>query len=209
MEKSLKEHLENVIVEYSTGKDINTLIEAKEEYFKITGKVNEDDEDYELRMNSFNEWFIYQYQSPNLMERYIEEKGLPDPLKNSLLSLNYSFFEFLGDSFRKKLVFKDYLNDKKIYLDKNNYIPNVLKDDIFIGRFLGPDEDAILLEGLCFIPKSVKSVIKKQIKKLKKAKKGTINIEEKNAFLLHLESLKNRWARYGHIDPSKIFYFND
>ena len=62
-ENVLQLHLDQAMKEYMTGNHYDTLIEAKSEYFVLTGQANEDDDDYEARMNSFNDWYILQFMS--------------------------------------------------------------------------------------------------------------------------------------------------
>ena len=35
------------------------VIQAKDKYFENTGRPNEEDPDYESRLNNFNDWFIF------------------------------------------------------------------------------------------------------------------------------------------------------
>ena len=59
----IKGHMEKALIEFSKDDHLETLLEAKREYFSLTGQANEDDEDFESRMNSFNDWYILQFVS--------------------------------------------------------------------------------------------------------------------------------------------------
>ncbi|MCR9206212.1 MAG: hypothetical protein NXH75_16640, partial [Halobacteriovoraceae bacterium] len=61
MHESLRYLLEKVLTYYSTGDYYQSLLKAKEDYFIKTGKAFEEDEDYESRMASFNDWYVLQY----------------------------------------------------------------------------------------------------------------------------------------------------
>lgn len=61
--------LERALMQYTSGNHYDDLLKAKEIYFSLTGKINEDDEDYELRMNSFNEWYLFHYKDGVVAER--------------------------------------------------------------------------------------------------------------------------------------------
>jgi hypothetical protein len=209
MEKEIRDHIEKALVQYTKDGYYDHLIKAKDHYFKLTGQVNEEDEDFELRMNSFNDWYVFHFEDegehPPVIEKYITNNQLNENIKGFFENVNYSLFEYTGESFKKKHVFKDYIHKKKIYLEKGAYMPAFYKDDIFIGRFLSFEDNTVPLGGLCFLPKEIKSILKKQSKKVRKQN----DPKKELSFLLNLEALKNRWAHYGHIEASKIFYFND
>ena len=207
MHQELQEHFEKVLREFSGEEHYQELINAKEEYFVLTGKALEEDEDYESRMSSFNDWYILQFISKEgnrpPIEVYLEKNGIEGELKKSFLEHNHSLFEYSGKSMRGIPVLRDILHDKKVYLDKDHSVISLLKGDIFLGRTLEFEGNNFLMNGMCFLPKEVKSVLKKNAKKVRKQKNPT---EEIN-FLLFVESLKTKWQRYGHIDIEKIFVF--
>jgi hypothetical protein len=208
MKEELKIHLEKALIQYTSGSYYKRLIEAKNEYFNLTGQVNEDDEDYELRMKSFNDWYIFQFTSKSsektVISDYILENSLNKGIDSCFQKLNYSLFEYCGKTFRGHSYFKDILHSCKFNLSKEGNLPGLLKDDLFIGRSLRLDENVYLLPGLCILPREVKGVLKKESKKVRKLQ----DLKKETAFLLKVESLKTKWVRYGHIKPDKIFSFD-
>ena len=73
------------------------------------------------------------------------------------------------------------------------------------GRTLSLDDQSYLLSGICILPREVRSLLTKQCKKVRKQKDPNKEVE----FLLRVEFLKTKWRRYGHIEASKIFVFED
>ncbi|MEC8625221.1 MAG: hypothetical protein VXY34_10405 [Bdellovibrionota bacterium] len=207
MKNEIKLHLERVLTHYTSGSHYERLLEAKDEYFNLTGQVNEDDEDYELRMNSFNDWYIFQFVSKRSSRAaifdYVEEHELDEALSNSLKGMNYSLFEYCGKTFRGFCGFKDVLHNYKFVLPKESNPPGLLKEDIFIGRTIKWEDNHYLLAGLCLLPKEIRGKLRKQSKKLRKLN----DIKQETDFLLKVESLKTKWVRYGHIEPDRIFSF--
>lgn len=205
----LLEHIEKAMDEYMTGNHYDTLIEAKQEYFGLTGQANEEDDDYESRMNSFNDWYILQFVSKRntrtVIKDYLTKYQVDDRISKSLLNVNHSFFEYLGEGLRGQITVKDLLHDKKIVLPKGHPQPAIVKNDIFTGRTLHLDDLSFLLSGTCILPREVLSLITRQCKKVRKQKDPRKEVE----FLLRLEFLKTKWRRYGHIEASKIFVFED
>lgn len=208
MNQVLKEHFDKALGIYTTGVHYDTLLEAKKEYFEITGQANDDDDDFEARMNSFNEWYVLQFISRRgtrtVISDYLINNHVDDQLARSLSAVNYSLFEYVGKSLRGYDVLYDMLHDKKIKLSKNVPLPSIIKDDIFVGRVLTFNDENHLMNGLCVIPKEVRSILKKECKRVRKLK----NPNEELKFLLKIESFKTKWIRYGHVDATKIFKFD-
>jgi hypothetical protein len=208
MNSLLKEHFLKALDVYTQGVHYETLLEAKKEYFTITGQANDDDDDFEARMNSFNEWYVLQFISMRgtrtVISDYLINNQIDDFLAKSLSGVNYSLFEYVGKNLRGYDTLYDMLHDKKILLPKGESLPSIIRDDIFVGRVLSYDTQNHLMQGLCVIPKDVRGILKKECKRVRKLK----NPGEELKFLLIIESFKTKWIRYGHVDATKIFKFN-
>lgn len=199
-------HLETVLSQYTQGQFFNDLKEAKDKYFTLTGKLDEDKEEFESRMNCFNDWYIFQYRHSDgskVIEDYIRTSELDEELSQALLNVNHSLFEFSKVNFRKQIVLKDILHDEKVTLVKNHPTISLMESDVFTGRVIKFKGEYYLLRGICILPQGVKSVLKKQSKKVRKAN----SFEEELKYLLQLEALKTKAMHYSHIDPTKIFIF--
>ncbi len=200
------DHLDKVLNLYTKGEFFTDLKSAKEKYFSITGKLDEDKEEFESRMNCFNDWYIFQYRHDDgskVIEEYIRSNQLDEELSQAMLNVNHSLFEFNKMSFRKQIVLKDILHDEKIVLAKNHPNISLMEGDVFTGRVIKYNGEYYLLRGICTLPRGVTSILKKQSKKVRKAN----SFEEELNFLLQLESLKTKAMHYSHIDPAKIFIF--
>ncbi|MCY4524649.1 MAG: hypothetical protein OXB84_07925 [Halobacteriovoraceae bacterium] len=208
MHKVLKEHLDASLAEYTAGIHYETLIEAKNSYFSLTGQINDEDDDYEIRMDSFNDWYVLQFVSSRgthtVIKDYLTKKNVDDNISKSLLGVNHSLFEYLGENMRKEIVLGDILHNKKCILTADNMRPGLLKKDIFVGRVLNFDKKGYLMNGMCVVPSEVRSILKKQCKKVRKYK----DVSKEMDFLLQLEAMKTKWTRYGHIKASEFFNFD-
>lgn len=204
----IKEHLDKALSLYTSGDYYKILIEAKEEYFNKTGIAFEDDEDFESKMSSFNDWFLLQFISKRFerpfIREYLEAFQVGDEIALSLLNINHSLFEFTGKNFSGRYVLKDILHDGKVELAKTHQSPPMLKGDLVISRVVTYKGESHLLDGMTFIPKEVRSTLKKQSKTVRKKDDPWQEYE----FLIQLEKLKTKWQRYGHIEPEKIFTFS-
>jgi len=208
MPNDLSTHLDIALAEYTSGPHLETLLEAKKEYFAVTGTVSEDDLEFESRMSCFNNWYVFNYHSNRgrntVIQDYLEKKHIDDEISNAFLEVNYSLFEFKKLNFRKQLVIEDYLHKTKIQLAKDHDQIGIIPQDIFIGRVITFKDQNYLLKGICMLPREIRSILKKESKKINKFKDSSKEIE----FLLKLENLKIKWTRYGHIQTEHIFRFN-
>ncbi|MCO4794635.1 MAG: hypothetical protein KC493_13030, partial [Bacteriovoracaceae bacterium] len=147
----IKGHIEKALLEFSKDDHLETLLEAKREYFSLTGQANEEDEDFESRMNSFNDWYVLQFVSNKgtrtIIKEYVKRYTLPDNLKDCLMSVNHSLFEYTGKNLRRQDVLKDILHDKKVALPKDFPKPALIKNDLFVGRIITMGEENYLLDG--------------------------------------------------------------
>ena len=209
MHESLRYLLEKVLSTYSEGDYYQSLLKAKEDYFLLTGKAFEEDEDYESRMASFNDWYVLQYHPDDsgktFFEQYVAGHEVLPELVEAIEKTNHSLFEYTGTSFRGQHVLKDILHDTKVTLAKNHSAPSMVKGDIFIGRTTFFKEENYLFNGLRMMPKEARSAMKKEARKVRKLNdKG-----QELSYLFFTESLKTKWQRYGHVDVNKIFVFPD
>lgn len=200
------DHLDKVLSLYTKDEFFKDLKSAKEKYFSITGKLDEDKEEFESRMNCFNDWYIFQYRHDDgskVIEEYIRSSQLDEEISQAMLNVNHSLFEFSKINFRKQIVLKDILHDEKVVLAKTHPNISLMEGDVFTGRVMKYQGEYYLLRGICTLPRGVTSILKKQSKKVRKAN----SFEEELNFLLQLESLKTKAMHYSHIDPAKIFIF--
>ncbi len=201
------DHLDKVLSLYTQGQFFAELKEAKDKYFSLTGKLDEDKDEFEPRMNSFNDWYVFQHRQKDgskVIEEYIRNNVLDEELSQAFLNVNHSLFEFNRSSFRKQIVLKDILHDEKIVLKKDHPTISLMEGDVFTGRVIKYKSEYYLLKGVCILPQGVKSILKKQSKKVRKLN----SFEDELNFLLHLEALKTKAMHYSHIDPTKIFIFS-
>lgn len=200
-------HIEKMLTTYTQGEYFERLKQAKEAYIALTGKLDEDKDEFESRMNCFNEWYLFQWKDESgkkIVEDYIRREQLDEDLSQAFLNVNHTLLEFSKTNFRKQIVLLDILHDEKVNLAKGHRHIGLVEDDLFIGRVIRYKGDNYLMHGVCTLPQSIRSVLKKQSKKVRKMN----SFEEELKFLLSLESLKTKSMHYQHIEPSKIFVFN-
>ncbi|ATH09016.1 hypothetical protein BIY24_13985 [Halobacteriovorax marinus] len=200
------EHLNNALKIYSNGNHYDTMLEAKNLYFSMTGQIFEEDEDYESRMSAFNDWYLLQYVSEDgcPIWNYVSENSVEEKVSKALKTIKHSIYEYQGRNLRRQHVLKDIVHNRKIVLSKRAIIPSLIKNDLFIGRVIETEGEYYTLSGLCLLPGDVKNVLKKEGKKVRSLN----DVKKEMEFLLKVENLKTKWVRYGHLDAKSIFVFN-
>lgn len=208
MNAKLLEHIEKALTEFTGKEFFDELVQAKLEYSRLTGPIDEDDEDYEARMDTFNVWYLFDYSprgEKTAMERYVELHSLGEEEGAFLLSQVSSVFEFGGESLRKRLVLKDLLHKNKVTLTKNHPHPGLLKGDLFIGKVFTQGEERFLLPVYCVLPEDSLYPMNKRMKQMRKQMGENRDLVLERDFLLKTMHLKNRHRRFSHVNP-KVFF---
>lgn len=202
----IDEHIEKILKVYTEGEYYELLKSAKDVYVDLTGKMDEDTSEYESRMNTFNDWFIFNFRREDtrrVVDDYIQDHNIESELAKSFHNTNYSLFHFVKINFRKQIVLKDILHNEKFVLNIEECNLALLEDDVFVGRIISHDDKNFLLKGVCTMPRETFSILKKESKKIRKLN----SLEEEESFLLTLEKLKTKSLHYGHLNSEKIFVF--
>ncbi len=209
MNNQISERVEKILITYTSGEFYHYLLRAKNEYFSLTGKFDEDQDDYLSRLNCFNDWYLFNYKIKEIkktsVEHYLENTDVEAVLKDAILNFSYSIFEYVGKSFKNEYVLKDFINNKKIKLSPEHDEIGLFKGDIFTGRIIFIENTPVLLHGLCVVKNDVKRIIKKEAKKVRKISDLNVN----HRFLLKCEFFINKWKQYNHLSAKKLFIFDD
>jgi hypothetical protein len=209
----IDDFIESVIIwtEHTYGPD--EIIAAREEFFWKNGKVFEDDGFYNERMTLFLDYFIFVRPVSFLQkdgaiktpfQAYCET---PQPgeqherMRGTVTGARYSLFE-IGKTSEKSMIVFDLLNDKRheIASRANQAFKILSRKDIFQGfLYQTPNQDAISL-GTFFHDKETWSIMKKTLKRLKKAK-----ALDESRFLAALAKIHLKSLRLKHVSPKRIY----
>ena len=200
-----EQHVDKILTKYTQGDYYNLLVKAKEAYTKVTGKLDEERDEFEARMNNFD-WFIFNYRREDgrrVIDDYIQDMDIDAELARAFHNVKYSLLHFVKINFRGQIIIKDLIHDTKYALDKDGTSVGMVEDDVFVGRIMEYQKKFYLLRGICMLPREVLPTLKKQAQRVRKLNS---DVAEEN-FLLRLEELKTKSLHYGHIDNNKIFVF--
>ena len=186
-------------------KTLKRLMNSRQVYEELTGKFDEDDPEYESRMRSFNEWFLFDFltndqQNPFMIEFLNSLDETVDDIKDLILSIRYSFFECRKSSLGSKVILEDFLKGKKYRLPVSRLPFAPLSSELFTGRVLEVDNEAFLFEGIRWLPKEIKAQAIVEAKKIRK--KGDPSLEQ--SFIFSLEMVSTRCRQFKHLSPVEV-----
>lgn len=196
-----------MIANYSRDEFYNDFREAQKKYAQLTGKFDDDSPEFEGRMNSFNDWYLFNYRresdNKRIIDLYIKDAELEKNLAKAFYNTTYSLFHYTKETSKKKVILTDIYNDQEFTLDVPASDIGIVKNDLFVGRVIKFKEIGYLLKGMCFLPNIILGHIKKELKPYK-----LLNNEREEALFLHLESLRVKSLHYSHVAPEQIFQLN-
>lgn len=207
MKEQIFDHLNTALKIYTDNEYRDVLITAKNDFFKITGNLNEDDDDYDLRMHSFNDWYLMQYSLSDVkrtpMADYIFSQGVEENVAKVLLSYKHSLFQFTGEKRNGVTLFRNLRDEKNMAVKDKAIAPMFVKGDIFLARYFEIESEVVFMPGLCVLPREVKNPVVKEMVKMKSRQSK----RDEQSLMLKIEYLKTKSLRYSHLALEKIFSF--
>ena len=207
LDKEIQHALDSCIELYSRGENQHLFHTAKEEYTLLTGTFNEEDEDFEHRVNSFHDWFLFHYDLPEKKRKpvieYLLRSSYNKDLESTILNSSFSLFEFIKEedgisSFRNLLS-----NDEfKVFPEQSK--GTFISGDVFISHVMIAESCYFFSRGVCLIPSELKKSIVSEVKK----KNLHQEFYSKDKFLINLQRLKTKSKNYSHLPAEKVFVFN-
>lgn len=200
--------IDDAISYYSREENRDEILDAQKVYEELLGKISRDDENYDRRMASFYEWYLFEYckntEDKRHIEVFLEMKGGDIELEEMINSVEFSLYEYLDTSFFKKNVYKNHLTGKKFVLADDHRELFFIAEDIFLGHSGAYGEETFFLDGLSPLCRAAKKLILKEKKKVQKSNDPL----KMRTFLHQVEKNNLRYQHYKHVTPDKIFHFN-
>ena len=186
------------------------LVVAREDYFQLTGKLNQSDLSFNNRMNAFLLWFSFDWRSSETLktpfEIYCEEMSLNGQLvdidKTAALEKHvHSLFEFI--KMRKEVAtVQNLFNREKFYVFEPNFLYGSETGIVFETRLFRLNGKYRFSNYFIQHPTAVKKPIKKRCRQIGKRKEST------KPFLFALHSYHTKWERYRNININSIYHFD-
>ena len=129
-----QKYLEPLIEEFTTGEYYREVFKAKGEFFEKTGTVYEDDPEFDQRMHTFLDWYLFERELPGIdlppikyffLQRKDQLSAQEMPIYRDFCSTIHSVFRFRGFTWgRKKFILEDLFSKKKVPLGRPGSFAN-------------------------------------------------------------------------------------
>lgn len=204
-----REDYDRLIDKLVTEKKAGDILKAKEEFWKLTGKVHGDEPFFEMRISAFFDWYIFDRKADGMT-----------PIEVLLLSgSNLSeeekeiYRDFTGDIHSIFMVKKitpggmtvtDLFTNNSYSLHTDDPPLGFYKNVIFEGRIFPYKGERHLSPALCFHPKDTEDIIKHVLKMARKAGETAIL-----PIIHRLAHMNLKWETCRNIKARDIYKFED
>lgn len=181
---------------------------AKKEFFDEAGIMDEENQQFEMRMTQFLEWFLFtrKLTGPELTPAQyalqledFEMTADERPLFENLATTRHSLYEFLkirGDD----IHIRDLFLDKKIVIHDSPIRIGFNRDEFFDGRLIPAGEAFHFARSFCFHPGEASKYILGEVKKLRKA-----HAADQETFMLKLLKMRYKYEQYRHLKLDYVY----
>lgn len=207
---SYQPYLDQLITHASTEERKPDLLAAKAEYFQRTGEVFEDDKQFEMRMASFLDYYLFDRKRPGIGRTPAEEfLALRAAAKDPAEAAFRSFTETLHGLFEVRKVLPGTIRLRELFSGKDHDVTErrhpvgLEKGDILEARLIPFDGALVFSAAFCFHPREAVKAIKKEVKRRKK------DLPDEPPVSLTWEAAKRamKTERYRQIAVEKIYDF--
>lgn len=207
--ENFEELIARLLSVYAGPEFAEELTMAKKEFFNNTAVLDPNNDNYQLRLFQFYDWYLFTRplsgykQTPLEVCHLSRDLRLDDHDKKMIEMMKrhrHSMFEFIKTKDSDCFI-KDLIKDEKIVVKNCPWIFGFEQEELFEARLVEvSDGKYIFTRGFCFHPSTVKKFILDEMKTLKS------NIElDPNETLLKLLRMRYRLEQYKHVRPEMIY----
>jgi hypothetical protein len=191
----------------------NDLLAAKADYFRITGEVFEDDKNFELRMASFLDYYLYDRKSPlsnqtpaeEFYQELVRSRGTDEAAQfRGFTETTHGLFE-VRKLKEGSVRLRDVFNGKDFDVTERRNIAGLEKGDILEARLIPHGGHLWFSSAFTYHPREAARLILKEVKRRKKKE------PERSPKELAWECAKRalKMDRYRQIPVEKIYDFEN
>jgi hypothetical protein len=203
-----KATFERVVQGFTKDRYASEFAVAREDYFRRTGKVFEDEPIFESRMTSLLEWYLIDRclwdtgVPPIRLHRLIHDAELGEKERKMLSYLEASVHSlYLVVSLdREKCAVRDLLYGTESVVTNRDHFPGVRKGDILDARLVRIDDKAIFTEALWIHPVDASEFIQHEARQ-----RVQPTTDARDRFLFDLSYMKLKRDRYAHVTAKEIY----
>lgn len=169
-------YLDQLIAFASAEERKPDLLAAKTEYFQRTGEVFEDDKQFELRMASFLDHYLFDRKRPESgkspAEEFLQSRAAAGD--EAELAAFRSFTETVHGLFEVRKIkpgmvrLRELFGGKEFDVTERRHTVGLEKGDVLEARLIPFDGALVFSSAFCFHPRDAVKSIKKEVKRRKK-----------------------------------------
>ena len=169
-------YLDQLIAHASSEERKPDLLAAKAEYFQRTGEVFEDDKQFEMRMASFLDYYLFDRKRPESgktpAEEFLEAHAAAGDAAE--MSAYRAFTETAHGLFEVRKIkpgivrLRELFGGKEFDVTERRHTVGLEKGDILEARLIPFDGALVFSAAFCFHPREAVKAIKKEVKRRKK-----------------------------------------
>jgi hypothetical protein len=168
--------LDRLIAFASSEERKQDLVSAKEEYFRLTGEVHEDDKSFEMRMASFLDWYLFDREAPSTGRTPAQEffEIQSRTATESEAAIWRGFTETRHGLFEVRKIGKGKLRLRELHAGKDydvterRQVAGLEKGDLIEARLIPFEGHLLFSAASIFHPKEGAPSIVKELKRRKK-----------------------------------------
>jgi hypothetical protein len=181
---------------------------AREDYFRRTGKVFQDDPIFEVRMTAFLEWYVLDrllWDSgvpPVRLYRLKYKETLEEPEVRILEGLEksvHSLFLLTGRD-RDRYVIEDFRTKVRHHVSERHAIPGVHRGDILDARIVKIGGEVFFSDAVWIHPSDAAPFLEAESRKKREG-----DLDSWHAFLFDLAYMKLKRERFAHVPTAQIY----
>ena len=181
---------------------------AKSEFFDNAGILDEQSDQFELRMSQFFDWYLFTREMKGYAQTPLEAVHMARELRfapeeltgiEKLIAHRHSLFEFIKLK-DQDMTIRDLITGEKLIVKQSPWTFGFDRQEIFEARLIPAGSTWIFTKGFCFHPMDAKKYILSEIKRHKKD--PDLNPED---MMLKLVKMRYKFERYRHVKIEMIY----
>jgi hypothetical protein len=206
------ERIDKLMEYFSSGDFKAEAVEAKGEFSRLSGVMDEGTPGYEMKFNQFSDWYLFTRKLSSKGKTPIQIQVDSNPLKVSddqkdlfvnLLNSRHSLFLFLKLS-KQDITVRDLFSSYKLVIKDSPVVHGFEKDSPFEGRLIPHENSFFFSNSFCFHPVEAKKYINQEIKRVSKLPENERD-QAREDLILKLFKMKYKFEQYTHVSVADIY----
>jgi len=165
------------LVAFASGEDRKPdIVEARAEYFRLTGEAHDDDKSFEMRIASFFDWYVFDRPSPHTgltpAQEFLERRqadATPEELAafRGFTETRHGLFEIRKIG-KGKLRLRELYSRKDFEVTERRLVAGLEKGDVIEARLIPFNGHLLFSPAFIYHPREAAKAIHREVKRRRK-----------------------------------------